>query len=251
MEGMGDQEDRRAVSQQPLEALEGPGLEALVTDRHDLVDDHDVGTTPGRDGEPQARDHARRIAADRDVEEVAQLRPLGDLGRVAAHVPRIVAEDRPVQHEVLEAGQVGVEAGAQLDHRGDPSADDDPAGGRREDSRDDLHQRALACTVGPDHSEDLPGIQMEGDIAKRPEVLVLDLALCHADRELLDARRPVAGEPIDDRDVPHVDSRPPGGQIITTAVRQLRAKSQPPSASATRPLPKAQTQVSHDGRTPS
>ena len=66
------------------------------------------------------------------------------------------AEDRAVQEDVLAAGQLGVEAGADLEQRPDAAAQHRPArsvGGG--DPREDLQQRALAGAVAADDADHL------------------------------------------------------------------------------------------------
>ena len=52
-----------------------------------------------------------------------------------------------VDVDVLAAGEVGMEAGAELEQRGQPAAHAHLAGGRREDAGDALEQRRLARPV--------------------------------------------------------------------------------------------------------
>ena len=63
-------------------------------------------------------------------------------------------EDRAVQIDVLAAGQLGMEAGADFEQRSHPAVDLDAAFGRLGDSRQDLEQRALAGAVAADDPDD-------------------------------------------------------------------------------------------------
>ena len=56
------------------------------------------------------------------------------------------AVERGVQEDVLAAGEVGAEAGAELEQRGDAAVDADGAGVGLEDAGDELQQRALAAS---------------------------------------------------------------------------------------------------------
>ena len=65
------------------------------------------------------------------------------------------AEDRPVQIDVLAAGELRVEARSDLEQAADAAANLDAARGRRGDAREDLEQRRLAGAVSPDDAEHL------------------------------------------------------------------------------------------------
>ena len=57
----------------------------------------------------------------------SDLGELDDLVELAADLRRAHAEDGAVEEDVLAAGQLGVEAGADLEQRADAAADADPA----------------------------------------------------------------------------------------------------------------------------
>ena len=82
-------------------------------------------------------------------------------------------EDRAVQEDVLAAGQLRVEAGADLEQRADPAAQPRLALGRRRDPGEDLEQRALAGAVVADDPEGLAALDLEVDVPQRPELLGL------------------------------------------------------------------------------
>ena len=65
------------------------------------------------------------------------------------------AEDRAVQVDVLPAGQLGVEARADLEQRADAPVDLGAAVRRLGDPREHLEQRALAGAVAADDAEHL------------------------------------------------------------------------------------------------
>ena len=67
------------------------------------------------------------------------------------------AEQQGVEEDVLAAGQLVVEAGAELEDRRDPPAHRDRSAGRAEDPRDHLEQRALAGAVVADDADGLAG----------------------------------------------------------------------------------------------
>ena len=63
------------------------------------------------------------------------------------------AEHDAVDEDVLPAGDLRMEAGAQLDQRRDPAVDLDRAAGRLGDAGDELERRALAGSVAADDAE--------------------------------------------------------------------------------------------------
>ena len=78
------------------------------------------------DGEGEPQLHAARVALDRRVDEPLDLGELDDLVELALDLAPPHAEDRAVEEDVLAAGQVGVEAGADLEQRADAAADRAP-----------------------------------------------------------------------------------------------------------------------------
>ena len=81
-------------------------------------------------------------------------------------------EDRAVQVDVLPAGQLGVEPGAELEQRRHRAAVDDAALVRREDLGEAFEQRRLARSVLADDAERLALLDLEGHVLQRPELLV-------------------------------------------------------------------------------
>ena len=78
-----------------------------------------------RDGEAEPHVHARRIGLDRRVDELAQLGEVDDLVEAILDLALGEAEHDAVDEDVLAAGDLGMEAGAELDQRGDAPLDAD------------------------------------------------------------------------------------------------------------------------------
>ena len=129
------------------------------------------------------------------------------------------------------SGELGIEPGAELDHRRHRSADHDPPARRRKNPSQHLHQRALAGTVRSDHAEHLARMDLERHPLQRIQLLVGDLPLQDLDRELLEGPRSRAREPVHQRCVLDFDDG--NGHSSTTSVRQLREKTQTPRMSDT------------------
>ena len=99
----------------PVDAL---ALEALVAHRQDLVDHQDVGVDVDGHGEAQPHVHARRVELDRAVDELLELGEVDDGVEDPVDLPLGHAEQRAVQVDVLPAGEVLLEPGAQLQQAG-------------------------------------------------------------------------------------------------------------------------------------
>jgi hypothetical protein len=77
----------------------------------------------GSDREAEPHVHARGICPHGNVDKTLELREGDDLVELLRHVLALQAVDRPVHVDVLPAGEVGVEAGTELEQRGDVAAD--------------------------------------------------------------------------------------------------------------------------------
>jgi len=114
---VGHEEDRARLVPQFLDPVVALGPERGVPCRQRLVDHQDLVALGGRDGEPQALSHARRVGPHRQVDEVAHARevddlriPLFDLGR--RHPHRQAAE-----HHVPLAGEIVEQRGVHAEQR--------------------------------------------------------------------------------------------------------------------------------------
>ena len=93
------------------------------------------------------------------------------------------AERGGVDLDALAAGHVGLEAGAEREQRRDASAHRDVPLGRVGGAGDEAQQRRLAGAVLPDDADGLAAVDVEADVAQRPEVA---LALARAGQALDD-----------------------------------------------------------------
>jgi hypothetical protein len=206
-------------------------LKGLVPDRKHLVEQQQVGVDVHRDREPEPHVHPRRVRAHGDVGEGLELGEAQDLLDVLVDVAALEAVDRRVEVDVLAPRELRVEAGADLDQRADASADRKRAGRRREDPRDQLEQRRLARAVPPDDPEGLARLDVEIDVAQRPELARLrelpaeDRLLQRAGRRERDLEPPRHPTPDD------LAGSDPG--------RGLRARRQCGPRSAARPTARA------------
>ena len=146
---------------------EALALELLVADGEHLVEEEHVGADVRGDREPEPHEHARRVRPHRQVDELLEL---GERHDLVHHLPDPRARqavDRAVQIDVLAAGEVGMEARAELEKRRDPAAGFDATRRRRDDPRDDAEERRLARAVATDEADRLSGLDRERDVAQR------------------------------------------------------------------------------------
>ena len=144
-------------------------LECIVADGQHLVDDQDLRLQVRGDGEGQPHVHPRGVALHRRVEELLDLGEGDDLVELAVdlHLPH--AQDGAVEIDILPAGKLRMETRPHLEQRGDSSSQPDDALGRLRDPAEDLEQGRFARTVAADEPDDLPPLDVEGDVPQGPE----------------------------------------------------------------------------------
>src|SRR4029079_5434248 len=135
----------------------------------DLVDQQDVGVDVNGDGEAEAHVHARRVRFHRRVDELAELGEVDDLVEALLNLPLGQAEHDAVDEHVLAAGDLGVEAGAELDERRNSPGDADRSAGRLGDAGDELQRGALAGAVAAHYAVSRAFRYRHGDIGKGRE----------------------------------------------------------------------------------
>ena len=118
-----DEDERDAARDQLAHAVDALLLEADVADAEHFVDEQHVGVEVRGDREAEPRVHARRVALDRRVDELADAGEVDDRVELARDLGALHAHDRALQVDVLAAGQVGMEAGRHFDQRADAALD--------------------------------------------------------------------------------------------------------------------------------
>src|SRR5262249_4836964 len=153
-----DEDDRPAAALEVPDPSEALRLEGFVAHGQYFVQEKNVGKDVHRDREAKPHVHPGRVRLDRHVGELLELRELDDLREVLVDVATAQPMYRRAQVDVLYAGELGMEAGANLDKRADATADFDGAAAGREDPRNELQQRGLARAVLADDPERLAGL---------------------------------------------------------------------------------------------
>ena len=187
-----DEDDRAAALLELEDLAEALALERLVADREDLVEQEHVRVEVRGDREAEPHVHPRRVRAHRPVDRVLELGERDDLVEALADLRLAETLDRAVQEDVLAAAEVGVEAGAELEQRADPTADGDLALGRLDDPGDQPQQRRLARAVAPDQADRLARRDRDRDVREREHVLRLGAPAQH--EQLLQAARLVRAD---------------------------------------------------------
>ena len=174
-----DEHERNAVRAQRPHPRETLLLKPRVADAQHLVDEQDVRIQMRRDGKTEPRVHARRVAFHRRVDELGYAREFDDLVELPGDLRLLHPHDRALEVEVLATGQIGMEAGRDLDERADTSADLAASARRSQDPGQQLQHRRLAGAVRADDAERVAGAHLEGHVAQRPELARIEGALVH------------------------------------------------------------------------
>ena len=170
---MGHDDDRASLVFELGELIHALVLEFHVAHGQDLVDEEDIRLHVDGHGESQAHVHARGVVLDGLVDEALDAGEVDDRVQLGVDLLLAHAQDRAVEVDVLAARQLGVEAGADLEHGGHAARRGDPSLVRGEDLRDALEQRRLARTVVAEQAEGLALRDIKGDVVEGPELLEL------------------------------------------------------------------------------
>ena len=224
---VGDEHERRAGRHPLGDQREALALERLVADGEDLVDQQHVGVEVGDDREAEPQEHARAVGLDRHVDEVAELGEVDDRVDPLLDLLAREAVQRAVQQDVLAAGEVLAEAGAELEQRRDPAAALGPARVERHDAGEAAQRRGLAGAVA---AHDAHRLARRAPAATRRRSAWTRCARRwpRGHEQLLERARPLVGERERARGAARARSRraPGRGAHRTTArSRSMRRKA--------------------------
>src|SRR5665647_856650 len=204
VQGVGDDDDRPTLMLEAANSIHALALEGLVSDGQHLIHQQDVRVDVHRDGEGQAHVHARGVELHLGVDELLDPGEVDDRVEVPVGLLTGDTEDRGVEVDVLAAGQVRVEAGAQLQERRDAASQADRAVGRLHDAADHLEQRALARPVGTDEPDGRATADLHAHVPQGPEVVLVQVRAPEVDHAFLERLVLADDEPLGDvRDLDH------------------------------------------------
>ena len=123
----------------------------------------------GGHGKGQAHVHPAGVALDGGVDELLHTGEVDNFVEFLLHLVLAHAEDGAVEVDVLAPGQLGVEAGADLQQAADAAFDLDHAAGGGGHPGEDLEQGAFAGTVAPDDPQGFTLLDSEGDVIQRQD----------------------------------------------------------------------------------
>jgi hypothetical protein len=129
-----------------------------------FINNQDVGLDADGDGEGESHHHAGRVSLHRLFDEVADVGEGGDFIEAPGHLRAGQAIDRAIEKNVLAAGELGVEAGAELEEGGDAAVDVERTGGDGERAGDELEQSGFAGAVATDDAGGLAAADFKRDV---------------------------------------------------------------------------------------
>ena len=187
-------------------------LKSLIADGEDLVDDQDIGIDFDGDGKGKAHGHPARVSFERLVDEFVEAGEVDNRLFFLVHFAAFETEEGAVQVNVLAAGKFGMEAGAEIEERGDFAVDTDAAFVGSGDTGDETEERTLPRPVGADDrdalaaldakADALESVEVFGAVAGQPAVQIAaqEFALGVAREDFGDAVKLDAGQGVDPKD---------------------------------------------------
>src|SRR5262249_34312337 len=109
------------------------------------------------------------IALHGRVDKLVDPGEIDDLVELLANFGTAHSEDRAVEEDVLAAGELGVETGADFQEAGDAAVDFDAASRRLGDLRENFEECAFSCPARTDDADTLSGLHVDRDVPQGPE----------------------------------------------------------------------------------
>src|SRR5579863_8242638 len=169
---MRDENDGAALVGDFAHFAEAFFLEGDVADGEDFVDEEDFGFEVCGDGEGEADVHAGGVVFHGGIDESFDFGEGDDLVELAGDLAASHAEDGAVEEDVLAAGELVMEAGADFEEAADAAVNGGLADGGLGDARQNLQERRFAGAVASDEAENFAFLYVEGDVLERPEGLL-------------------------------------------------------------------------------
>ena len=145
-------------------------LELGIADGEDFVHDEDLRIQEGCYGKAQTDSHTGGITLHRGVDITFTAGEIDDLVQLGLDLMTRHAKDGAVHKDILPAGHLAMEACADLQERTDTTVGTDSAGSRAGDAGEEFEQSRFAGAVLTDDADDIALLDLEIDVAKRPDV---------------------------------------------------------------------------------
>jgi hypothetical protein len=147
-------------------------LEAGVTDGQDLIHDQDFRVQVGCDTESQADVHSTGVSFHRRVQKLFDFRKGDDLIELALDLAPAHAQDGAIEEDIISAGKLRMETGADLKETPYSAAKVGAARRRFRDAGKDFQQSGFAGAVPADDTYSLTRLDLKADILEGPKVLL-------------------------------------------------------------------------------
>ena len=143
-------------------------LQEVGVDRADaLVEQQDLRVDAGHHAHRQPHPHAGGVRAQRHRQVVAELGELRDLVDLGQHLLARLPEEQAADDDVLVAGDLGVHADAEVEHRGHPAGHRRRPAGGLVDPGQQPQQRRFARAVVADQPDPVAEFQRHRDVPQR------------------------------------------------------------------------------------
>ena len=146
-------------------------LELGIADSKDFVNDEDLGFQESRDGEAQTDGHTGGITLDRGIDIAFTTGEIDDLIQFGLDLIAGHAEDSAVHEDILPTGHLAMEAGADFKQRAYTAMGSYGPRCRSRHPAQQFEQSGFAGAVLADDANDVALLDLEIDVAQRPDVL--------------------------------------------------------------------------------
>ena len=123
-----------------------------------------------RNSKPQADCHTRGIAFDRGIDIAFTTGEIDNLIQFSRDLRLAHSHNGPVHIDVLPAGHLRMETGSDFQKSANSAAGTDGSDSRSRHLGQQLQERALSGAVLADDAHDIPLLNLEINIPKRPDI---------------------------------------------------------------------------------
>ena len=146
-------------------------LELGIADGEDFVYDEDLGFEESRYGEAQTDSHTGGVTLHRSVDIAFTAGEIDDLVQLGLDLITGHAEDGAVHEDILTAGHLAMETCADLEEGTNSTMGSNRAGRRTGDAAQQFQKGRFAGAVLADDTNDVALLDLEVDVAERPDVV--------------------------------------------------------------------------------